>query len=265
MRGKTLDNLSKDSVDDVSPHTLTRGKKRGSEHRVQRGYQEIASPLSISVSSLEDIKKLKVRINNRLKALEKQQPSEFRGRIIAELAEDLTYLEDMKKRKERKLGEELRGHYEIFGTYLKRIKGIGISLSSSLIYYGQKYVPRTLNPEGHGFSSFAHIAGLIPSTVRRKGMKNTYDNSFQSKLLGAQGVVDEFVLHRTQPYRALYDSAKADYKAKYPDYPKMHIERMARRKVAHRFLKDFYKKWLEYYPDGKTGQEITVNVGKTSI
>jgi hypothetical protein len=263
MRGKTSGTLSKDSVVGVSPHTLTR-EKRGKTLGIvsNKDFQQAVSPLSISVSSFEDIKKLKNRINNRCGALKKQEPSEFRERIIRELVEDLAYLDDMKKRKERNLGEELRGHYEIYGTYLKRIKGIGVSLSGSLIYYAEKYIPRTLNEKGHGFSSFAHVAGVIPGTRKQKGMKATYDTSFQTKLIGPQGVVDEFVMHKTQPYRDFYDTVKANYKNKYPDGIKAHIEKMTRRKVARRFLKDFYKKWLEYYPDGKTGQEITVIVRK---
>ena len=90
---------------------------------------------------------------------------------------------------------------------------------------------------------------LVPAVPRRVsphrtvGQALSYNSQLRSKLLGQKEVVDQFVTQRHPKYRAIYDGVKNRIAQRDPWRPLGHIDMMARRAVAYRFIVDFFTEW----------------------
>ena len=127
----------------------------------------------------------------------------------------------------------LNAHFYKETKGLLKIKGLSFVLIAKLLAY--------TDAKNHTLSQLKSYAGIAPQKGKQKGKDNKYSRTLQMILLGKQHVVDEFIMHRTEPYRTIYDEYKEKLKRERPDESKGHIDNMARRKVTDKFLEDFLK------------------------
>jgi uncharacterized ubiquitin-like protein YukD len=86
----------------------------------------------------------------------------------------------------------------------------------------------------------------IPRMVsprRTTGNALSFNSQLRSKLLGDNGVVDQFVKQRHPKYRAIYDGVKQRVAQRDPWRSKGTIDMMGRRAAAYRFIVDFFIEW----------------------
>jgi len=101
-----------------------------------------------------------------------------------------------------------------------------------------------------------------------------YNRRLKALLLGPQGVVDQFVMKRTFPYRDMYDERKVYEREKHPEpiktngkwkYNDGHIDMRARRYVAKRFLSHLWVKWREFDGLSVSQPYVQAILGHTQI
>jgi hypothetical protein len=110
---------------------------------------------------------------------------------------------------------------------------------------------------GSGVRSLWHYAGLSPDGSgrllrRRKGVQASYRADLKTTLLMPQGIVDQLIMRRVEPYRSLYERAKARFEEGGAEAPgeadsrngsALHRHRKARVLVAKAFLGDLLTAW----------------------
>jgi hypothetical protein len=142
------------------------------------------------------------------------------------------------------------------------IKGIGDHLAAKVlaqIDYAGDYAT---------ISKLWRFSGLAVIEGKAEGKDSTaYNRKLKATLIGEQGVACQFVLHRTFPYRDVYDEYKAEQRKKYPDvmckncgctwdecqhkkthkrmYNDGHLDMRAKRKIAKLFLSHLWLVWRE--------------------
>jgi hypothetical protein len=127
-------------------------------------------------------------------------------------------------------------------------------------------------------SKLRRFAGLAVFDGKAEIGTEHYNRKLKALLLGDTLIVDQFIRHHTPVYRDHYDKQKARYYEQYPDplcnacgtiavlkkgswicpegckvakgfkvsYTPLHIDKMARRKVAGLFISHLWLKWREF-------------------
>jgi hypothetical protein len=173
-----------------------------------------------------------------------------RGRLeVPEEVEELVWYHNRLRETEEGLRARLNAwslHHPLRVHFLSRIRGIGPVLSSGIIAW--------LSPISRfpNISKLWKYCGLAPDQRRRRGERAGYNVRLQSFFLWK--VATSFV---KQPaalsrYRRIYEAKKAYYLSR-PDLrepiergvegARKHVELMALRYVAKRFLADLWVEW----------------------
>ena len=128
----------------------------------------------------------------------------------------------------------LKMHFYKETKELTEIKGISFVLVAKLLSYTRGFRDHTLG-------ELKSYSGIAPHKGKQKDRNNKYSRTLQMILLGKLHIVDELIMHRTEPYREVYDRYKERLTKERPDETKGYIDNMARRKVADKFLEDFLR------------------------
>jgi len=167
---------------------------------------------------------------------------------------------NMCKREEEKIEKDiekiLTAHFHEETRELLKIKGLSYILIAKLLaFIGD--INRFDKP-----SQLVAYAGIAPGKGKHKGKDYNYSRDLQALLLGKQQICDEFIMKRVEPYRTIYDNYKKRLQNERPDESKIHIDSMARRKVADKFIKDVWRilKYEEWGAAERTTIFVTENV-----
>jgi len=168
-----------------------------------------------------ELQKIRVAINNRISALRREyliDDDEFK--------DILKMVEQKEKFYEKKLIEAAKRYSPILFNILKSYKGISDSLAAQF------------------------IANIPENSLERRksiltycGFHGNYKKSSRKAKTIVWKIVDQFIRHRVEPYRSVYDRYKE--KKRSEGMKGRHLENICRRKVAQRFLCDLKNKYKE--------------------
>lgn len=100
---------------------------------------------------------------------------------------------------------------------------------------------------GTGVRALWSYLGLFPEEAtgkiprKRRGSQASFSPKDRALILGPQGIADQIVRHKPEPYRAKYDKVKANKQT--TDLNGMHIERIARLVASKEFVGDLLTTW----------------------
>ena len=149
-------------------------------------------------------------------------PEENQAELKKEIINPLNYTIDY-------IADEIRSTLimiPIYNFFLQRQKGVNIYDAAQLI---------SILEDIDNFKSFGNLfsySGFTPNAKR-------YNKKLHKLLLRMS-----YRLIKVNPqYQFVFDMNVQKYSEKYPDYPKNHIENMAKRIVIKKFLKNLYFSW----------------------
>lgn len=196
------------------------------------------------VREFYDLQKLRVATSNRLERF-KSDPDALK--VMEHLFADL---EKHEAALELKVKQAIRG-VSIYRRFLSGITGCGPLLSACLV----SEIGR-IHKEGEGIAAFSKPSKLIKCmgiAPREAYADHKYNWFLKSKILGEQGLIDQFILHRHGFAYDKYVELKAHMRNKYPEKSKRddgkwqhndgHIHNMAKKELANMFLIHLWQKW----------------------
>ena len=151
----------------------------------------------------------------------------------------LKYISETCKEQEKRLKKDiekiLKVHFYKEVKKLIVIKGLSYILIGKLLaFVGDIRRFKTS-------SELKSYAGIAPDKGKYKGKDYNYSRNLQMILLGKKQICDEFIMKRVEPYRTIYDKYKERLEKERFDESKGHIDNMARRKIADKFLRDMWR------------------------
>lgn len=117
---------------------------------------------------------------------------------------------------------------------LLRIKGLSYILIAKFLAF---IIDIERFPSPANLKSYA---GITPGKGKQEGKSHSYSLGLQVVMLGRHHIVDGLIIWRTEPYRSIYDTYKTRLHKERPDETDGHIDNMARRKIADKFLEDIW-------------------------
>lgn len=142
---------------------------------------------------------------------------------------------EQEKRLEKDIEKILKAHFYKEVKKLIAIKGLSYILIGKLLaFVGDIGRFKTS-------SELKSYAGIAPNKGNYKEKDYNYSRNLQMILLGKKQICDEFIMKRVEPYRTIYDKYKERLEKERFDESKGHIDNMARRKIADKFLRDMWR------------------------
>lgn len=142
---------------------------------------------------------------------------------------------EREKRLRKDIEKILKVHFHNETKKLSAIKGLSYILIAKLLAFAGDI------GRFNKFTEFKAYSGIAPQKGKYKEKDHKYSRNLQMILIGKKQICDEFIMHRVEPYRSIYDRYKERLTKERPDESKIHIDNMARRKIADKILLDIWE------------------------
>ena len=213
--------------------------------------------LQTVAAHLEDVEKLRVATENRLRILTATEPDSdgvARGfglsdehPVVRSIMESLEVLQIEENETTKLLQRQMRAHP--LGPWVKAQKGVGEKQAARLLAaIGDPYWIDaadfededgnvTHRPEGpRTVGQLWAYAGLVPGQKRRKGVQSNWKSAIKMRAY----LVATSCIKSDGPYRKVYDERRAHTAVTHPEWTLGHSHNDALRLISKRLLQDMY-------------------------
>ncbi len=205
--------------------------------------------LSFAAEVLEDIEKVRIANENRLRQLtrptdEEDKDGERRGLglptdhpSVVRMTKIVNELNDIEDGAIANLRQAMKSHP--LGKWVKGTTGVGEKQCARLLAaIGDPYWNAAENRPRRGPAELWAYCGYVPGQKRQKGVKSNW--SSQAKMR-AFLIAESCIKVRTSPYRSVYDARRGHTATTNPEWTLGHSHNDALRVVAKEVLKDLWR------------------------